>query len=193
MATKTKRTKPDAFLNNATYGNPIADGIHHSIMPVDEIATTMENKWGCDRLPGLVSPESAGKFGSAKAKLDEAVLNNDPVAVVKRSGIMVRGWAALDQEATKLGHKPLEPNIWTHITDKGYHFAIAQGNADAHKAIASDPEMEGVAVWSMAEIGIVLESRSMALVNSIKDTFPGAMVSDVVPVDAEEMNDECPF
>ena len=138
----------------------------------------MELKWGCDRLPGLVSPETAAKFGSAKAKLDAAILDNDPQAVAQRATIMVKGWKVMDKEASD-NHEPFKPRIWHHTTQAGFKFAVAKGNADAIKAIRTDPRMEGVAVYSLDEIGRLLESDSMALVNSIKDTFPDSTVIEV--------------
>ncbi len=56
----------------------------------------MEIKWGCDRLPGLVAPQTAAKFGSAKAKLDAAIELNVAADVARTASVMLRGWAALD-------------------------------------------------------------------------------------------------
>ena len=191
MATKTIRRQPDEITNPKDYGDPIADGIHHAIKPVDEIATKMELKWGCDRLPGLVSPATAAKFGSAKAKLDDAIYNNDPQAVAKRATVMVNGWKALDKEASN-NHKPFKPRIWHHTTENGFKFAIAKGNADAIKAIKTDSRMEGVAVYSLDEIGHLLENDTMALVNSVKDVFPDAQITEVRKA-GNSVDDELPF
>ena len=106
---------------------------------------------------------------------------------------MMRGWTALDAEATKGGHRPLQPNIWCHTTEAGFKFAVAQGNPDALKAIITHPELEGVAVYSLDEIGRLLESASMSLVNAAKDRFPGATVKSVRMPPAGEMVDEVPF
>jgi hypothetical protein len=193
MATKTYRRKPDALTQRDAYTDPIADGIHHSVKPLDRIATEMEIKWGCDRLVSLVSPQTAAKFGAAKAKLDAAIELNVAADVAKTAGVMMRGWTALDAEATKGGHRPLEPHIWSHTTDAGFKFAVAQGNADALKAIITQPDLEGVAVYSLDEIGRLLESDSMALVNAAKERFPGATVKAVKTPLPDEMNDEVPW
>jgi hypothetical protein len=193
MATKTYRRKPDALTQRDGYTDPIADGIHHSIKPLDRIATEMEIKWGCDRLVSLVAPQTAAKFGSAKAKLDAAIELNVAADVAKTAGVMMRGWAALDAEATKGGHRPLQPHIWCHTTEAGFRFAVARGNADALKAIITHPDLEGVAVYSLDEIGRLLESKSMALVNATKERFPGATVKAVKMPRADEMVDELPW
>ena len=192
MATKTTRRRPDQITSPKEYGDPIADGIHHAIKPVDEIATRMELKWGCDRLPGLVSPETAAKFGSAKAKLDAAILDNDPQAVAKKAQVMVKGYKALDKEASN-DHEPFKPRIWHYTTQAGFKFAIAKGNADAIKAIRSDQRMEGVAVYSLDEIGRLLESDSMALVNAIKEQFPDSNVTAIRPAKNDSLDDPLPF
>ncbi len=193
MATKTYRRKPDALTQRDGYTDPIADGIHHSIKPLDRIATEMEIKWGCDRLPGLVSPQTAAKFGSAKAKLDAAIELNVAAEVARTAGVMMRGWAALDAEAAKGGHTPLEPNIWSHTTEAGFKFAVAQGNADAIKALTTQPDLDGVRVYSLDEIGRLLESASMSLVNAAKERFPGATVKAVRTPLPDGMNDEVPW
>jgi len=186
---KTKRQRPDHFTNHDEYGNTISDSIHHSLKPLDRIANRYELKWGCDRLMSLVSSQIASKFGSAKAKLDQAIIDNDPNEVAKRSTVLIKGWEKMDLDATSSGFTPLKPNIWSHTTGDGFKFAVAQGNADAIKAIRTDPAMEGVAVYSLDEIGNILESDSMKLVNQIKEVFPDSKVKAV----NDDLNDELPF
>lgn len=192
MAKWTKRKKPDEFTNYPNYGNRIADGIHHAIKPLDQIANRMELKYGCDRLPSLVSCETAQRFGSAKAKLDKAIDDNDADAVAKKASVLIKGWEKMDQEAAAAGHKALSPSTWSHTTQKGFKFAVAQGNADAIKSIRIDPAMEGVAVYSLEEIGRLLEANSMQLVNAVKEHFPEARV-DAVRNKKDTFNDEIPF
>tara|TARA_R110000787_G_scaffold89337_6_gene189221 strand:- start:2288 stop:2854 length:567 start_codon:yes stop_codon:yes gene_type:complete len=186
---KTKRQKPDQITNPTLYAQPIADGIHHAIKPLDRIANRMELKYGCDRLQSLVSPATAKLFGSAKAKLDQAIQDNNPEDVAKRATVLMKGWHKMDEEASEAGHQPLKPSIWSHTTDDGFKFAVAQGNADAIKAIRTNAEMEGVAVYSLEEIGRILENESMHVVNSIKAVFPDAKVTKV----KRDLDDPVPF
>tara|TARA_R110000765_G_scaffold16273_2_gene45997 strand:- start:1391 stop:1969 length:579 start_codon:yes stop_codon:yes gene_type:complete len=192
MAKWTKRQKPDEFTNYPNYGNQIADGIHHAIKPLDQIANRMELKYGCDRLPALVSCETAQRFGSAKAKLDKAIDDNDADAVAKKAAVMIKGWQKMDQEAAAAGHKALSPNIWSYTTQQGFKFAVAEGNADAIKSIRTDPAMEGVAVYSLEEIGRVLEAEKMTFIRLAKDSFPTAKVEDVRSK-KDKFDDEIPF
>ena len=188
MAQNFKRPKPDHLLNEALHGDAIADSIHHSIMPVDEIAARLELKWGCDRLPGLVSPDTASRFGSAKAKLDYGIQDNDPAAVKKRSAIVVKGWKIMDEEATAAGHQPLTPKVWSHTTQSGFKFAISPTTAEAIKSIRTDPALKGVPVYSLEEVGFFMEAQS--LINVVKKTFPESRLETSKK---RSMDDEIPF
>ena len=183
---KTKRNTGDDFTQD--YGNPITTAIHMAIKPLDKAAHRAELTWGADRLPSLVEPATAAKFGSAKAKLDQAIINNDEDEVIRRASVLIRGYERMNEEAKENGYSPLKPSIWSHTTTEGFKFAVAQGNADAIKAIRTDPALEGVAVYSLDEIGRILENQSLALVNSIKNVFPDSKVTTFEP-----LNDEVPF
>ena len=100
MAPKIERRRPDIFTDSEAHGDSVADAIHHALLPLDRAASEMEMKWGCERLPSLVSPETASLFGSAKAKLDAAIQVNDPQEVVRRAAVMIKGWSKMDSEST---------------------------------------------------------------------------------------------
>ena len=192
MAAKIRREKPDAFTNSDQLGNVVAEAIHHALKPLDRTATDMELKWGCDRLPGLVSPATASLFGSAKAKLDAAIESNDPQETLRRANVMARGWVKMDTEATGRGHKALSPQIWCHTTSKGFKVAVARSEADAIKSIRSMPELEGVAVYSLDEIAHILSAQANSLVDAAKKAFPESVVTDVRPK-RKKFDDEIPF
>jgi|TARA_R110000744_G_C19121893_1_gene536045 hypothetical protein len=188
MAT-TKRTKPDEFMAPDLYCNSVADGIHHAIMPLDKIATDLDMKWGVDRLPSLVSSQTAALFGSAKAKLDAAIQSNIPADVVARVEIMIRGWEKLDDEATERGHQPLSPDIWTYSTPDGFKIAVARSDAEAMKGIREDKRLAACAVYSLSEIALIMKSQT--LLNQTKAVFPEATVKSVSNKSLPD--DEIPF
>lgn len=190
-ARKIKREMPDAFTGPHSYGNAIADAIHHAILPLDRVATEMESYWGCDRLPSLVDPSTALRFGSAKAKLDAAITANDAVAVAARAAILIKGWRAMDAEAKKAGHEELSPDIWTHTTDDGFRMAVARSNPDAIKAIRTDPKMEGTPVFSLDEVARIVQS--METVTSAKKVWPEAVVRRISKKPDEVLSDSMPF
>ena len=176
MATKTERRRPDTFTDPEAHTDSTRDAIHHALLPLDRAASEMEMKWGCERLPSLVSPETASLFGSAKAKLDAAIQVNDPQEVVRRAAVMIKGWAKMDAEATERGHRALSPDIWCHTTSTGFKVAVARSNADAIKSIRTDDRLEGVAVYSLDEIARILEAESYRLLDTVKKTWPEAKV-----------------
>ena len=177
MATKTERRRPDIFTDSEAHGDSVADAIHHALLPLDRAASEMEMKWGCERLPSLVSPETASLFGSAKAKLDAAIQVNDPQEVVRRAAVMIKGWSKMDSEATEMGHEAMSPDIWSHTTPNGFKVSVARSNADAIKSIRTNDRLEGVAVYSLDEIARILEAESYRLLDTVKKTWPEARVT----------------
>ena len=195
MAAKTERRRPDIFTDPEVHGNSIRDAIHHAILPLDRVASEMEMKWGCERLPSLVSPETAARFGSAKAKLDVAIQANDPQEVARRAVVMIKGWAKMDLEATETGHEALSPDIWSYTTSTGFKIAVARSNADALKSIRTDDRLAGVAVYSMDEIARILEADSYRLVETVNTTWPEAKITKIrkEKAPAPEFDDDVPF
>ena len=177
MATKTERRRPDTFTDPEAHTDSTRDAIHHALQPLDRAASEMEMKWGCERLPSLVSPATAALFGSAKAKLDAAIQVNDPQEVVRRAAVMIKGWSKMDAEATEMGHEALSPQVWSCTTSTGFKVGIACSSADAIKSIRTNDRMEGVAVYSLDEIARILEAESYRLLDTVKKTWPEAKVT----------------
>ena len=80
---------------------------------LDKMVRDMDRKWGVDRLPEIVSPETAAKYGSALAKLCAAIDEGEPEMIAARANVCMRGMAAMDGEALSLGRAPAElDNVW---------------------------------------------------------------------------------
>ena len=181
------KRKPDRLLNNEDIGNVTADSIYHALQPLDQMVHQMEVRWGANRLPGLVSVETAAKFGAAKAKLDQAIDANDVEAVKKRIAVMLRAWKALSDEAASLGYKGLDPEVWEVCTEDGQRYAFCRSNAEAWK---TSKQMEGTRVFSIKEAARLIDVR-YKMVGEVKDVFPD---SKVVKADKQEPLDDCiPF
>lgn len=181
------KRKPDRLLNKHDTGNVTADSIYHALQPLDQMVHQMEVRWGANRLPGLVSVETAAKFGAAKAKLDQAIDANDVEAVKKRIAIMLRAWKALSDEAASLGHKGLDPEVWEVCTDDGQRYAFCRSNAEAWK---TSKQMQETRVFSIEEAARLIDMRYQ-LVGEVKDVFPDAKV---VKADKQgPLNDCIPF
>jgi hypothetical protein len=186
--TKIKRNKPDDFFSPDTQNSATHHAIHNCLLPLDKIATAMENKWGPDVLPSLVSSDTASRFGSAMARLNVAISSNNPAAVAMRAEVMIKGWKKLDEEATERGHETLPPEIWTHTTEK-FKLAITRTSAEAIDA-AKLARLDGFVFYSMEEVALILESKT--LVNQTKAVFPGATVKSVSSKNLFD-DDDIPF
>jgi hypothetical protein len=167
------------------------DQIHGALKPLDAKADEMERRWGKGRLETLVSPETAAKFEAARAKLDVAIHDREVELVIKRAGIMQRGWDALEKEAIERGHKAAPPELWyatapDEFGEKELQIVIAQDNSAATLAETDLP------VYTVTEIARIVRAwRSKADADAAKQNFPGA---EVVRIDGDEpFDDEIPF
>ena len=167
------------------------DQMYGAMRPVDAIASEMELRWGVGKLETLVTPETAAKFESARAKLDVAIFNKDPELVTPRAGVMVRGWKALEAEALRLGHKPAPPELWYAKAPEEYgldemQFVIAKDNSAATLAQTELP------VYTVTEVARIIRLwRSQSDVSKVKSIFAGA---EVVRMDGDLIDDkEIPF
>ena len=176
---KNRRRRPDKITNRSDYTNPIKDSIYHALAALDQVVIRCEQKWGVDRLPKLVPPETASRFGSAKAKLDAAIEVDDADEVARRASVLARGWEALDKEATAAGHEPSEVDAWIWRDENDQPHAFVRDTADALKYMQNH---KNVVVWSMPEIvrtAAAFLEEAGKLGEKVKTTFPGAAVVDI--------------
>ncbi len=187
---KTRRRKvkrPDRVVNPDDIGNQTKESVYHALKPLDELVHQMERRWGVDRLPGLVDPEMAARFGAAKAKLDAAIDENEPALVVKRVKVMMKGWLALSDAAEKAGAEEIEADVWEGLSDAGVKYAFCRSGAEAHRAAR---EKEGYRVLSVDEVVRLLEVKYDKIMK-IKDVFPDSIIEGVK--NGPVPDDEIPF
>ena len=161
-----------------------------AMAPFDTAARAMERKWGINRLEGLVSPETAARYGSALGKMNVAMDTGDPAETAARVAVCVRGLVALDAEATAAGHQPIIPEAGEFQID-GKTCALLRDDAAWPAYSAARP---GVRVYTMREVANALEAYGQT-VAAVKDAFPGAEVKAVrKPTNLEiELEDSIPF
>lgn len=151
----------------------------HAVAAFDRAALEAERTWGVDRLPALVSPETAAKFGRLVGLLNEALRANDAPKVAALTATAVRGWQAMDAEARRLGHEPLP--AWMTMTDvDGHIFVILHDGADWRKPEVEALTGRGVEVYTMREISVALRlmrDAGSGAVGAFKAAFPGAEVT----------------
>ena len=142
--------------------------------PFDRECRRLDAKWGQDRLPDLVSPETAARWGTAMANLNAAIDAQDPALVVARVNACLRGFAAMDAEATAAGHQPISPEAWEFQID-GKTCAVLRDDAAWPAYTAARP---GVRIYTLREVANALEAYGQT-VAAVKDAFPGATVTAV--------------
>lgn len=158
--------------------------------PFDRAAREADLRWGVDRLPELVAPETAARWGVAMANLNAAIEANDPELVVARVNACLRGFSAMDKEATAAGHQPIPPQA-QEIEVDGVLCAVLWNDAAWPVYAALRP---GVRTYTPREVANALAAYGQT-VAAIKDTFVGATVSAVrKPTPLEiELEDEIPW
>ena len=149
--------------------------VDHAVAPFDRAAREADQTWGVDRLPELVSPQTAEKYGSAIAKLNAAIDADDPELAAAKAAVCIRGLQAMDAEARAAGHKPTA-DYWEFDLD-GFRLAIIRETGDWTVVTRERPDIE--AVYSMREVAVML--RDLKSVHAIKAEFPGSTVQKISP------------
>ena len=178
--------KHDPYIERNRWEHSQIDG---ALKPLDAVASALEVKWGYNRLLQLVSPETAAKWQSAKDKLDAAIAYNSPDDTVKRVGILIRGWKALEVEAMKNGHKPCPPDVWiASVAEEGAYpaanYAIVKDSADASQV------KKDFTVYSLDEVARMIRffNGNLKTVDNVKKMFPDAEITKI-----QKFDDEIPF
>jgi hypothetical protein len=164
----------------------VVAAIEEAVKPLDRIAVAMEGKWGAGRLARLVSPETAARFGAARDKLNAAIHANDVAGVTHRAAVLMRGWQALDAEATANGAAALPPKTWS-VSHEGQAFTVVLDRADVHLvARLSDAPERVVTVSELLVAWRALRDRASG-VEAVKRQWPGAMVARLDEARGDEL------
>lgn len=168
-----RQKKDDRILHKAATANSIRADL--SLAPFDKAVREMDKRWGVDRLPELVSVESAEKWGKAMAGLNAAIDAQDPDKVKFWVEVCLRGLAAMDAEAVSLGRPVSDPDIWEYEYE-GTVFGVIEDGREWPAAYAKRP---GIAIHTMREVAVALHAHRNGLVDAVKLAFPGAEVKAV--------------
>lgn len=146
--------------------------IDHAVAPFDRAVRASEQLWGIDRLPEMVSPETAAKWGSALGRLNAALGENDATAVQHMVNVCLRGLAAMDAEARSRGHTPPDP-IVIETQQDDHHFGILLDGALWQRAQEQRP---GLRLYTLREVSVALRYLDSEGVRSVAAAFPGAEI-----------------
>lgn len=189
MTKPYRQNKVDRLINPGAKPHEIR--CDYAVAPLDRVALDMDRKWGIDRLPSLVAPAMAEKYGAAMAHLNSAIDENDPAKVADAANNCMRGLAAMDAAATAAGHKPITPLVWEYELD-GNRFGVVQSSGDWPAVAVTHP---GLTTYTLREVALALASYKNALpINeSVKAAFPGAQISAVRTPLEISLDDEIPY
>ncbi len=164
--------------------------VDHAVASFDRVASEAERKWGYDRLPELVSPDLAAKYGGAIAYLNEAIRENDPTKAAAAASNCIKGIQAIEAEAAAAGHR--QPQCIANYELDGFAFRIVANASDT-----STLPKDGIQAFTLREVAIALRAQLCSpLVAEVKSQFPRAEVisiSQQPPVDWKAGGDPIPF
>jgi len=150
------------------------DCIQAIIGGVDELAASMEQKWGVDRLPRLVEPDLATRFYSQARKFNAAITGGNPADVDVEGQRMINAWTALDAAAVAAGAPPVSPDIWEVSLSDGRVVALVRSREEQHAVARAGRHVD---VFSAEEIARLIEGFPDIV--KAKHTFPGAEITAV--------------
>lgn len=157
--------------------SPAEMAADYAIAPLDRLATHYDKVWGIDRLPELVSIETAERYGSAMAKLNAALEAADPEEVKARAAVCMRGLTAMDAEATAAGHQHASPDYWEVEVD-GFKFAIMREGRNWQVHHDARPDLR---FFSLREVGVALKALRIdnPIFSEVKKHFPQAEIKSI--------------
>ena len=169
---------------NATVAEVAVD---HAVAPFDRVAREMEQRWGVDRLPALVSPETAGKYGFSIGRLNECIVTGDAEQAAAWAAVCIRGMAAMDAEAKAAGHDQLPPD-YLEIEYDGRIFAIMRNIEEWPRLKKLRPD---VFIFSAREAANALNvsQKAMTTIDAIRESIPAAEVTAVRPFEDDNLED----
>ena len=145
--------------------------------PLDDKARAMELKWGVNRLPDLVSVETARKYGAAMAHLNECLEAVDRDKTAAAAMNCIKGLEAMDREAEVAGKPQAWPDVLEYELD-GFRFGILPDAAYWPAVAAERPDLR---LFTMREIAIALKAMKtdFHLVDAAKHAFGPAEITAI--------------
>lgn len=147
------------------------------ISAFDMIAREMELKWGVGRLERLVDEPLGRKFTAQMDKFNQAIAQSKEDDIQKHGAAMKRAFQVLDQEATKIGAKQIDPNDYWEMKHPRAEGIVVRLVRTAEEMPKEKPDH---VAYVAAEEMIEFVPPSVL---QIKATFAGAKVTDIKPKD----------
>lgn len=163
----------------------------YAVAPLDRAADEMNRKWGVDKLPSLVSPAMAEKYGGAMAHLNACIDAENADECAAAAANCIRGLQAMDAEACRLGQPQADPRV-TQIEVDGVAYGFVADPAYLEAAERAHPHLT---IHTLRQAVVALHPERFGLAAEVKRVFPGATVAAIRPRSTLEavLEDEIPF
>ena len=154
----------------------------HALAPFNALALHYEKIWGIDRLPGLVSPDTASRYGYAIADLNAAYDSQDTAAVLATTNNCMKGLHAMDAEATALGAEQATGEFWEYeiegqAGEPPFRIAVIPDSYEWQTAHDKRPDLR---FYTMREVANALQQYCNVFpIGECKDAFPGAQITKI--------------
>lgn len=141
--------------------------VNKIIMAVDEVAYTMECKWGAGVLTQLVEKAIHDKFVKAVDRLNDAIPTNDYDTVKAAADNIIKGWRKLDELATSAGYENI-PNYFTVKDSFGVEYLLVQTRLDGNRLAAKMPDKAN-AILTQEDAANYITRQTSVVFNQSKD------------------------
>lgn len=164
---------------------------------LDRVAADAERRWGVGRLPTLVPADLAARFAMAEQQCDEAISSGDVELAAQKAAALARGWGALEQAARAAGHTEADTGVVWCVEVEGQAYAVCLHLGDVGAVAAKFHDHRAVSVIEL--LRLLTATEAGRLISAVKDTFPGAVMNNVVPLVAKKpepdwsRGDDLPF
>lgn len=190
-----KSTAGESYTAPAMYGDNRSETVRAAINSVDQVARTLEQRWGIGKLERLAPPKLAVAVEQARQNFSAAAQGDDSNYLVQKANNLIEGWKALEKVALKNGHKPADAKVWYFVAPEdagGKPYAIVD-----HASDTAAVDMDAVErVYSLDEICRIIkqfESTKLGTMTAaVKDHFPNAKITKTKH-QKENPNDPIPF
>lgn len=178
---RQRKKKHDRLTSGAASENELK--VDYAIGPFDQRSREMDLKWGVDRLPDLVSPETAQIWAQTMANLNGAIAASytaedqdqaraDVIACVNSC---LKGFEFMDAEAEAAGKPKADTRIFQYQAN-GTKFAI-MADGDAWPAVKN--ENPDLVIYTPDEVANALEAYNSAdqFLEETRKHFPDAKLT----------------
>ena len=146
------------------------------LAPLTKAVDDADRRWGIDRLPELVSVETAGKWGLCLGKLNEAINAEDAEKAAQWAGAAIRGLALMEAEAAAGGALRASEDVW-EVELNGVVYGIMRDGRAWQSIKEQRPDLRLV---TLREVAVAIEwwaEHGLGKMQAaVQDAFPAAEV-----------------